>query len=550
MGIGYGMNSLKGTVVQEVFVAYWSNVHAITLLLLTALVWYLSVSSSASTGGALVRRLVSPRYCKIIAGSVIGIALLQFILYLCIPNFSDFGEPVIPLLAGNYLHGGPIYADWHIGQAIVGSIYGPYVFLSQIPVLILAPSIMGSKFIGICFAAIALLSFCLVLRFRARTVDEIIVFCALMIAFLASELHYWFWDRPDSLLIAIVALGALVFDRVRPSICLISIGLLAGIATNLKLFAPIYLIPLALACFQRMKFWPGFIAAAMVGGMMFIGALIFPFAIGVSSFEPYISNVLMMRHQGLVTSEIIQSFFYGLVIVAPPLILWRQFGIQRSERIMMLALLGCAALVAVIAGKPGGGTPYMMPLVPLSLYLTVKLTSQESIKQRRGANEMVRLTLGVVLTCASPIWAYSWLQMARQLPNYRTEQEKSAELRELFRGFPKSEMAHNSSEKFAQSDEYYRVQKAYLGQVTHFDFVNYADQRLAGLPVALVYPLFDNCSVPSWILSHEGSPFSGDIYGVPLFDEVVRDRFRTNYELVKRGQYYDVWACRKTPAVQ
>ena len=541
---------LRRTVVQEVFVAYWTNVYAITLLLLTVLVWYVAVSSSASTCGTLFRRVVSPRYCRIIAGLVIGTALLHMILYLCIPNFVDYVEPVIPLLAGNYLHGGPVYADWQTGQSIVGIVYGPYDILSQIPVLIWFPSITGSKFIGICFAVIAPLILCLALRFRAQTVDEILVLCALMIALLTSQLHYWFWNRPDPLLIAIVSLGALIFDRVRPSICLIFTGFLAGIAANLKLFAPIYMIPFALACFYQMRLWPELTAAAFIGGVMFIGALVFPFVIGVSSFEPYISNVLMMRHHGLVASDSIEPFLYGLVISASPLIAWRQFGARGADRIMILALLGCVALLAVLASKPGAGPYYMMPLVPLSLYLSVKVSSQVPIKQRQ-ATQMLPLTLVVVLICSSPIWAYSWFQMAKQLPNYRTELEESAELREFFQEFPNSEMGHTSSEKSATPpEEFYRVQKAFLGQVTHFDYANYGDQRQAGLPSAVVYPLFDNCAVPSWILSREGSPFSGDFHDVPLFDEVVRDRFRTNYRLLKQGKYFEVWACNKAPAAK
>ena len=49
------------------------------------------------------------------------------------------------------------YADWHTGQAIVGSLYGPYVFLAQISVLLWYPAIAASKLIGIGFGLAALL---------------------------------------------------------------------------------------------------------------------------------------------------------------------------------------------------------------------------------------------------------------------------------------------------------------------------------------------------------------------------------------------------------
>lgn len=495
--------------------------------------------------GSLVRRAISPRIIKVIAAAVIGCALLHFALYLYVPNFADYGEPVIPLLASNFLHHGPVYADWNAGKAVIGSNYGPYIFLSQIPVLIIFPGIIGSKLIGIIFAVLALLLLCLVLRSYIVPLENVLTFCALMIALLAFFLHSWFWNRPDSLLIAIVSLGVFIVDRARPSIGLILIGLLAGIAANLKLFAPIYLIPLALASFQQMRGWPEIVWAVVVGGVMFGIALGFPFAIGVSSLEPYISNMLVMRHQGFVASAVVQSVLYGIVLSALPLLIWPYHGTQRIERVMILALLGCAAAVAVIAGKPGGGPGYMMPFVPLSLYISVKMLSREPKKQRVEAAELFRLTFCVVLICALPLWAYSWLQMARQLEDHHTELEKSAELREFFRVYPNSQMGHSSAaDSDQQAGEFYRVEKAFLGQVSVFDVVNYADQRRAGIPATVMYPLLENCDVPNWILLRQAKPFSGEEYDVPLFDQGVVERFRTHYKRVTEGKYYEVWTCR------
>jgi hypothetical protein len=43
---------------------------------------------------------------------LIVLAIAHCAFYLFVPNFADYVEPLIPLLASNYLHGAPVYADW------------------------------------------------------------------------------------------------------------------------------------------------------------------------------------------------------------------------------------------------------------------------------------------------------------------------------------------------------------------------------------------------------------------------------------------------------
>ena len=530
--------------VQKAFVLYWSYCHLATFVLLTLLVSHRLWASRIPAAGSIIARLASSDW-GMIDKLLIVLAIAQCAFYLGMPNFSDYGEPVMPLLASNYLHGAPVYADWHAGQAVVGSNYGPYVFLTQIPVLLWYPTIAASKLIGIGFGLAALLMLFLAVRKRVGSRSDALAMCALMVALLSFELHYWFWNRPDSILIAIVSLGALLFDRARPAVCLAGLGLLAGIAINLKLFGALYLLPLALACLPMVPSWFGLIGAAAIGGGLFIAALALPFEVGSFSLQNYIANIAMMTHQGLLISAIRESLFYGLAILALPLLTWRALGASREERVMAIALTVCTVFVAVLSGKPGGGPPYMLPVIPLALYLAARLSCREGVAQRSETTKARRLVLCAVLIGAAPIWAYSWFQMAKQIPAYRTELAKEAELRSLFAAFPKSEMGHNSGVD-GEQDEFYRVERAFLGQVTRFDYVNFADQHLAGLDSSVLYPLFEQCSVPSWILSRQGGRFLGGVYGGrPLLDEGALERFHAYYELAQQFEFYEVWRCRK-----
>jgi hypothetical protein len=529
--------------VQDAFKLYWSFSHLVTFVLLALLILQYRLAPRIQFGGAWIAGVVSRNWRRFDV-AVIALAIAHCAFYLWVPNFADYGEPVIPILAGNYLHGAPVYSDWHLGNAVVGSNYGPYVFLSQAPVLLLHPTIAASKFIGVFFAVTSIILMLFCVRNRLRSTTDALTLCALMVGLLAFELHYWFWNRPDSILLATVALGALLFDRARPAICLAGLGLLAGVAMNLKLFGVIYLVPLAFACLFMMRSRSEFIAGGLFGGALFVVAVALPFETGGFSLQAYIANLSMMPNQGFIASAVMESMFYGLAILLLPLLTWRMHGAGREEQVIAIALVACTILVAVLAGKPGGGAPYMMPLIPSALYLAARLSQRTDGSATKPLPGIHRFVVLAVVLCAAPIWSYSWFQMAKQIPAASTEAAKSSELRSLFATFPSAEMGHNSGIS-AENDEFFRVERTFLGQVTRFDYVNFADQRAAGLPGSVLYPLLDRCRVPTWILARQGGRFLGSGYGVSLLDDGALDRFRANYELAGQYRFYEVWRCRE-----
>ena len=529
--------------IQTAFVTYWAHIHLASLLLIAALAAYAFRSSTIRPLTSAANVLASPRW-RILDAAVIVLAVAHCTFYAILPNFSDYGEPVIPILAGNYLQGAPVYADWTGGQFLVGSNYGPYVFLAQLPAVLFHPTILASKLTGIGFGIGSLVLVFLVVMGRTRSARDAIAICALMVALLSSQLHYWFWNRPDPILVAVVALATLLFDRTRPATCLVWLGLLAGIATNLKLFGAAYLVPLALACVPMIPSWTRALGAAAFGGILFAVAIVAPFALGVSAAEPYLANVLMMRKQGFVASASLESALYGLVILSLPLLLIRRRTGRREDRVMIAALVVCTLLVAMVAGKPGGGPPYMMPFVPLALYLSTRLTSQQQPAPRRETS-IRRAAMCVVLVCAMPIWLYSWFQMAKQVSTLPAERETAVELRRLLTEFPASEIGHNAG-LGASSEEFLRVEKAFMGQVVHFDYVNFADQRAAGLAASVVYPLFEDCLIPTWLLPRDGGRFLGTGYnGQRLLDSGAVAHFRDNYSLASQHTYFEVWQCNR-----
>lgn len=530
-----GFLDMKGTIVQVAFVLYWEFCYLIALLLIAALL-YPKLARPRSAGSILA--LVRTTNWAAVDSAIIVLAVAHFVFYLLVPSFADYGEPTIPLLASNYLHGIPVYSDWGEGQAVVGSNYGPYIFLAQIPVLLWHPTIAGAKCVGIFSSLGALCILGLAVKRRSRSSADALAMCALAVAMLAFELHYWFFDRPDPLLIACVSLGALLFDRTRPVVCLLGLALFAGIATNLKLFGAVYLLPLAVACVPKIRSAAVLAGAVAAGGVLFLITLALPFLVGVSSLPAYLANLRMMPHQGFLLGASLQSLLYGMIILTLPILALLRRDNSAEDRIMLLTAIACTGVVALIAAKPGGGPPYMMPFVPLSVYLAARMSA--------AADPALRRTVfGAVVLCALPIWAYSWFQMVKQVPAFRTEQAKQAEVRELLLTFPGAEFGHNSGVG-ATADEMYRVEKAFLGQITRFDYVNFADQRAAGLSASILYPLFHDCKVPTWILSRRGGRLLGTVpsSSLRLLDKAAVERFEASYEQVKVADFYEVWRCK------
>jgi hypothetical protein len=527
--------------VQGAFVFYWGHCHLLSLVvLILAICFRGAICHLAGNFGS------APMAVEIFDKAIIVLAMGHAIFYLSVPNFADYGEPVIPLLAANYLYGEPIYSDWSLGQAIVGSNYGPYTFMLQVPVLLWSPSIAASKLVGVCFGFAGLLLLFFAVRGKRGATSQALAVCALAICLLSFELHEWFWNRPDSVLIATVSLSALVFDRMRPMACLVVIGLLAGVALNLKLFGAVYLLPFAIGCGVQTNSWFHLARAVVLGGALFLIAVLIPFA-EVSSVKAYIANILLMPNQGLNVGEIAESLFYGLTILVLPLLAWRTCGAARADRAIAMVLVACTILIAVAAGKPGGGPPYMMPFVPAALYLTIRMSRQTTNSDRFEISQSLQLATLAVFLCAAPLWAYSWYQIAKQIPHYKEERAKEIELRAIFKANPQYEMGSNSG-PHPQEDEFYRVEKAFLGQPTRFDYVNLSDQRQAGLPASVVYPLFEACRIPGWVFSRNGERFGGHVYEAPILDAEGLARFNSNYEPSGQTTFFEIWRCRKKQA--
>ncbi len=195
-------------------------------------------------------------------------------------------------------------------------------------------------------------------------------------------------------------------------------------------------------------------------------------------------------------------------------------------------------IVAIISGKPGGGSYYMAPFAPLTIYLAERAVSfHDADAFQLWRSRLTHLFMIVALAFA-PVWAYAFLGETRSLGWFASEREKQEEARWLFRKFPAAEMGDGIVP--VESDLFFRAQKAYLGQSTHFDYANYEDQRKSGISARTIDRLISNCAIAQWIVPKEAIPWGGEYY-----DEATRQLFFRNYKPSAETSNFQLWSCAR-----
>lgn len=284
--------------------------------------------------------------------------------------------------------------------------------------------------------------------------------------------------------------------------------------------------------------------ALLIGGLLFAASVALPFLPKAIHFLPYIQNILLTPRQGIDFESMSTSLAYGALILLFPVTSYRSQKSSPENRILILSMVFSMSVVALLSGKPGGGAIYMMPFVPMAIYCGLRFQYSGHPVSVQGPAKVPNWLFACVLICASPIWLYSLYEMSVQLLEGKREFAKRAELRKRFSAFPHAEMGRGDGPRDS-ADEYYRAQRAFLGQSTRFDYVNYADQRMAGAGLAPMHSLLTGCKVPAWIFARSCGHFTGKAYGVvELFDDEVRNLFGSDYQLTRIGNFYEVWTCQ------
>ena len=521
----------------------YSRSHGVFILPLAGLIL-------ARSGGRGLRSAISS---PLLVATALGLAGLLLATYglivlqrLFTVVYSDHLEGLVASISWLVMQGRAGYPDWHDGD-LYGGIYGPLLFWINGAALLISPTIFATKLAA---AAALLIGLLALWRLAGRAVSGWpirLLLAALLIDQLLPYRLTAFWIRSEPYLYLFAAFAILAGARMRPVYATLAIGLLAGLAVDLKIHALLYMLPIGLFVLARAR-------DSREGAVLITGAaLIALVAIAVPTLADPSTLLLYGRYLGLAAGHgisataIAENAAIAAALAAMPLVisLWRRPVLARDERWFLSGLAVATLMVIVLGSKIGALPNYLLPLAPSYFYLTIRALTAPC---RRAGPPSAQLGLAatiflMVLACN----AGSWLLMLQAVPPLSVYNaamtEKRAEFIALIAAHPDAETGIGDDASY--EDSYFSPLQVIRNGLLHIAVPAWMDLREGGIDEAYARRFLDGCAVQAWILP-SGAPFSltTPYTGQPLFSEGFRADFASHYGIADRGRFYSVWTCR------
>jgi hypothetical protein len=505
-----------------------------------------------------------PRWLLAALAACVGLALLiQALLsiwYLSSPTYIDHIEASVASTTHYFMQGKPIYPPLD-SFTFHGLLYGP--LLPQLNSLgyRLAGGILGSKLVGWAAAWLALgvIAFTAPAQKRNRAWVIGLLSAGCVVTSFGSILTA---DRADSLLLlfAAVALWSVVRLPVRVSLMLAA--LLAGLAADLKLHGPAYILPafawLAGAWWRPARL-PSLrprtaVAATLVATVVVAAAAVIPFLPFNVDAQAYFSYLRLGAKHGLDPALLGWGCTFLLCLWIPPLFVVRALrprpapDLLRQLTLFAAVLLPAELVVTLIAAKPGAGIHHMLPFVGYHSFLLTQLlerTGSYDADQRWSERPTTQAAVvGVALVLFGTSW--STALGIRTSVNFELQRPlRQAQLAELLRfadQYPRGMLGIAGNESYALT-----LLRPWitLRGTSQTDYGAWMDWNLSGVSDRPLVTALGRCEIPYLFVPIGGEAFALDnTYRTgPLFSAEVRAAFAAHYRLIDPGQYFNVYRC-------
>lgn len=468
-----------------------------------------------------------------------GIAILALAMecfqYLKLGAYLDHIEGGIVVSGWEYvINGIPLY-QLQDGAPRFATFYGPLIYLVEVPLTFLfgagiaatklAPMLavgatvvlMGRHFFGRGGAAPALYGL-------FYLISGLLLFTPMS-----------FWVRPDPFETLLVAVAVVM--AAHP----LAIGICIGLATNFKIHALVFFLPMLIELLASRR-WRALLAIAAASCITFLLPFLAP-GISLHDYATGLAQQIDGRRPSpfIIVPILIPAMLLSLPLVCP-LFTQRQ---SAQDRIFALSALAALAFLFYPATIPGAGAYHFLPLVPVLAEARSRLQPRGLIA---GLTTLPLFLAGLIVihSCAQAVavrrgWnmvASDALALARQSPT------QSVQI-----GYGDGAESYNISELsrvILTLNAYPALVDAQVLMELHQVGVDGSKRWL---------PYLTQCVTERWLLPKGETPFGLKnflYHGRPTFDAEFQRAFLDHYHLVSSDKYFDIWACaptrRETPS--
>jgi hypothetical protein len=478
--------------------------------------------------------------------------------YLFSPTYIDHIEASVASITQYFLQGIPVYPDPG-SYTFHGLLYGPLLPELNSLGYRVGGGVLGSKLVGWAAAWLAIILIALTTprteRNWAWAASLVGSYCVL-----ASFGSILTADRADSLLLlfATVALWAVI--RLRPVPGLVLAALLAGLAADLKLHGPAYIVP-ALGLWAARHLDPrprARLATAFVAAGAGAAGLIIPFIPANISAADYLGYIRLGARHGLSLELFAWNSVFLVSLWIPALLVLLALRKERTpapQYVVPFAALLLTAEIAVIvvASKPGAGAHHLLPFLGFHSFLLQRMLVAAAGRQRDAVSWRELPAARAALTGLAAVLvgtAYPAVAKLNGLLKFDLQgSSQRAQLEELTRfadRYPHGMVGLAGRESYALT--LFRPWITLKGTL-QTDYGAWMDWNLSGASDAPLARALWACEIPYLYVPAGGEPFTMDSgYGTgPLFSDAVRESFTHGYSLVHPGQYFDVYGCAVAP---
>ena len=182
--------------------------------------------------------------------------------------------------------------------------------------------------------------------------------------------EYAYWNRAEPFLILLSVLALLLAFRSSSLVAGIGVGVLAGVATALKLHGFIYMIPAAAVALARVENLRGRLVMAIIGIACAVVSALLPYLEKGVSIVGYLRFLTVELDSGFRAHQFFENLTFAIILTAPIIVI--SIGCKpalNSPDRWLLAALGPSVALITIPGAIEGA--WHVPFSTLDAYLHI-----------------------------------------------------------------------------------------------------------------------------------------------------------------------------------